>query len=240
MHHTITLDGPGKNALGTPLLRQLQAELATAGSAPLLLRGANGVFSAGLDLGEVLHLDGPRMATFLDLLEDVVCRLFDHPAPTVAAIGGHAIAGGSVLALCCDHIVATTDPKVKIGLNEVALGLRFPPRILRVVRDRLPRETTAEVILGAALHDPAAALRLGLVDALSEDPEQAALDRLHHLAALPRAAWTATKQTLRADVTTARPGERAAFLADVVPAWTSPEVAERVAKILRRPAPSRG
>jgi enoyl-CoA hydratase len=239
MHHTITLDGPGKNALGTPLLRQLQAELVAAGAAPLLLRGANGVFSAGLDLGEVLHLDGPRMATFLDLLEDVVCRLFDHPAPTVAAIGGHAIAGGSVLALCCDHIVSTTDPKAKIGLNEVALGLRFPPRILRVVRDRLPHTTTAEVILGAGLHDPTNALRLGLVDALAEDPEQAALVRLNHLSALPRAAWAATKMTLRAEITTPRPGERASFLENVVPAWTSPEVAERVAKILRRPAPPR-
>ncbi|MFM2247730.1 MAG: hypothetical protein RL071_3805 [Pseudomonadota bacterium] len=231
---TITLKGPGKNALSTPLLAQLGAELDAHAEAPLLLVGDAGCFSAGLDLTEVMRLEADEMATFLRLLERVCARLHDHPAPVVAAVNGHAIAGGAVLAACCDHRVGGVDPKARIGLNEVALGLRFPPGILRILQARLPAQHHGALLLGAGLHAPTDALRLGLLDELADDPVATAGARLQALAAHPPAAFAATKAALRAGVTTARPGEAEAFIAEVVPVWTSDALRARLRAVLRR------
>jgi enoyl-CoA hydratase/carnithine racemase len=166
-------------------------------------------------LEDVMRLEADEMAAFLRLLERVCARLHDHPAPVVAAVNGHAIAGGAVLAACCDHRVGGVDPKARIGLNEVALGLRFPPGILRILQARLPAQHHGALLLGAGLHAPADALRLGLLDELADDPVATAGARLQALAAHPPAAFAATKAALRAGVTSARPGEAEAADHDI-------------------------
>jgi enoyl-CoA hydratase/carnithine racemase len=135
----IRMESKARNALGTASMTRLVDEIAAAGGAPLLVRGAGGAFSAGLDLREVAGLDATQMADFLRLLERLFSALYLYPGPTVALIDGHAIAGGCVLALCCDVRVAAADPTIKIGLNEAALGVVFPPRTLAIVRARVPR-----------------------------------------------------------------------------------------------------
>ena len=159
---TITLEAPGKNAISSELMKRIQGEIAATNGGPILLRGSNGVFSAGMNLKEVAEKDETTMVDFLNLLEGTCQALFHHPGPTVAFVEGHAIAGGSVLALCCDRIIAQDNPRARIGLNEVALGLRFPPRIFDMLRYRIPAATINEVILQAGLHGPQEALRLGL------------------------------------------------------------------------------
>lgn len=232
--HRIILDGPGKNALGTPMFQWLLEQLDAAAGRPILLSGSNGAFSAGLDLKEVMSLDGPGMARFLRLLEAVCVRLHDHPAPVVAAVTGHAIAGGAVLAACCDHRVGEAGGKARMGLNEVALGLRFPPGVLRILIARLPAAHIGRLLLGAELHGPEDALKYGLLDELAADPVEAGRAQLATLARHPPAAYAATKAALRAGVTAARPGEEEAFLAEVVPVWTSEALHERLRAALKR------
>jgi enoyl-CoA hydratase len=230
----IQLDGPGKNALGTPMFQWLIAQIDDAAGRPILLSGRNGAFSAGLDLKEVMSLDAPGMTRFLSLLEQACVRLHDHPAPVVAAVTGHAIAGGAVLAACCDHRVGEAGGKARIGLNEVALGLRFPPGVLRILIARLPAQTIGRLLLGAELHSPEDALKYGLLDDLAPDPIAAAEAHLRLLAQHPPAAYAATKAALRAGVTEPHPGEAATFLADVVPVWTSEELHARLRAALKR------
>lgn len=230
----ITIEGPGMNALGTPLMTRLVAAVRAAGDAPILLTGAGRAFSAGLDLKEVVSLDRQSMRAFLERLEELISLIFHHPAPVVAAVNGHAIAGGAVLALCCDAAWCTDDPRARIGLNEVALGLRFPPAVLAAVRHRLDPRQQGEVLLGAGLHAPPDAARLGLVDALDPDPLEAARAHLDRLAAHPPSAYAATKGALRAGVTEVSPAARATFLEEVVPVWTSDETKSRLLGMLRR------
>jgi enoyl-CoA hydratase len=230
----IVIEGPGMNALGTPLMRRLLDELVAAGDAPILLRGAGKAFSAGLDLKEVASLDEPGMRAFLELLEALIVRLFHHPAPVVAAVNGHAIAGGAVLALCCDAAYGTDSDRARIGLNEVALGLQFPPAVLAAVRHRLDPRQQGEVLLGARLHRPEPACRLGLVDATSADPVAAAQAHLDRLAAHPPAAYAATKAALRGGVTDVDAQARRRFLEEVVPVWNSAETKGRLLAILGR------
>ncbi|MDB4931354.1 MAG: Enoyl-CoA hydratase, partial [Myxococcaceae bacterium] len=167
----IVIEGAGRNALGTPVLTALRDALRAAGDEPVLLRGAGGAFSAGLNLKELATLDEPAMERFLSLLEETFEALYLHPAPVVALVEGHAIAGGTVLALCCDWRVAAADERARLGLNEVALGLQFPPKTWAIVNARLPATTREQVLLGAGLHPPSEALRLGLLDEVTADAE---------------------------------------------------------------------
>jgi enoyl-CoA hydratase len=229
----IAMSAPGKNALGTALMEDLLAKIADAAGRPVLLTGAGDAFSAGLNLKEVAAADRASMERFLKLLVRVVDAFFNYPAPTVALINGHAIAGGCVMALACDYRVVSADPKIRMGINEVALGLRYPPSILELVRRRAPAQHLETLVLGAALHAPEAALRLGLVDEVATDARAAAERALAALSAHPAHAYAVAKKDLRPPFATNAAAERE-FLDAGLPVWTSPELKERIAKLLAR------
>jgi enoyl-CoA hydratase len=229
----IIIDGPGKNALGSELMQALRAELGAAGGEPVLLTGAGDAFSAGLDLRQIAALQPDGLRSFLQLLEDLVLDLYTYPGPTVALVNGHAIAGGCVLALCCDHRIAKANPRTRIGLNEVALGVCFPPRVLRLARARLPARHRERVLLGAELFAPEHARELGLIDEVADDASSRAGEQLAALALHPRGAYSRTKLALRGGELEPGPDERARWLAEDLPAWSSAETKQRIAAVLR-------
>jgi len=230
----IRMQHPGKNALGSDLMGWLEEELSRAGSDPILLMGTGDAFSAGLDLREVAALDASGMERFLRRMDALAVRFHDHPAPAVACVNGHAIAGGCVLALCCDWRIARRDPKTRIGVNEVALGACFPPAILRIVAARLSPHVRERVMLGAGLFDVDKALELGLVDEIADDAEASATRRLEALAAHPRGTYALTKSSLRAGITTLTPADERRFREQEVPIWTGGEVKARMKAVLER------
>ncbi len=231
----IRLEGPGKNSLSTPLLTFLVEQLREAAGEPVLLTGAGDAFSAGLNLNEVYAHEGEAMLEFLRLLERAVVALYLYPGPTVALVNGHAIAGGCVLALACDHRVAAAHAKIKIGLNEVALGMRYPPRILAMAKQRIPPQFHTTVLLGAGLFDPAGALRVGLVDEVAEDARAVAEARLRALGSSPGQAYALTKGDLRGTDQDLCPDARwDETLRAAVTVWTSPELKGKIAAMLAR------
>jgi len=232
--HELVISGPGLNALSSALMERLEQEVAGAAGRPLLVSGAGKAFSAGLDLKEVAALDRSGMARFLGLLDALVDALFDYPGPTVACVNGHAIAGGCMLALCCDLRIAVDDAAVRIGLNEVPLGLEFPPKLLALARRRVPPRSLERVVLEGALHDPRTALALGLVDEVASDPRAAAAAALARLAESPRAEYVAAKRALRAGALVLSDAERRHYQEHVVSAWCTPAVKERVRAVLAR------
>lgn len=230
----VVLEGEGKNALSRALMADVVRQVRAAGGAPLLLRGSGDAFSAGLHLAEVRALSASEMQAFLETLTELVDLLFRYPGPTVAAVNGHAIAGGAVLALMCDVRVGPAGGRARIGLNEVQLGLRFPPRILAMVQHRVPAHHHERVLLQGPLVGPEEALALGLLDALADDPVAAARERLEALARLPRAAYTALKHDLRGHVGLEDAVTERRFLDDVVPVWTGPELKRTIDAFLNR------
>jgi len=228
------MDGPAKNALGDAMMTRLFDGLREADGRPILFLGKSDAFSAGLHLREVAALDGHGMERFLARLEELMSAIYQYPAPTVACVSGHAIAGGCIIALCCDWRVAQAGAAAKIGLNEVALGLRFPPRILEICRRRLPLHHRDAVLLGARLYGPEEALRVGLIDEVAAHAEDAARAHLAALAAHPAEAYAATKRDLRgsfpADLMDDATWERQ--MLDLYPVWTDPALKENVARVL--------
>lgn len=224
----IVLNGPGKNALGTPMMQSILDQLDAADGQPILLRGENGALSAGVDLKEVARLDADEMEAFLRLLDQVTRTLLHWPRPTVAVLDGHAIAGGCVIAMACDHRVAQANPKLRIGLTEVAVGVLFPPGVWAMLRHRLPPQSIDEIVLGGSLHSPSQALALGLLDKVSEDALASGRKTLSRLASYDASVYAETKALLREGVMDIEPRTEQAFLDAAVPVWTSPALRERL------------
>ena len=229
--YELVLDGPRKNALNLALMRSLVEQLDANEGRPLLLRGAmDGTFCAGVDLKEILSLDEAGIRTFLGLLDEVTRRLFTWPAPTVALVNGHAIAGGCVLALACDVRIASDDPRHRIGLTEVAVGVLFPPAVWQLMQYRIPAHARDRVLLGAEVHAPARAAQLGLVDEIAA-PDQAALrarNLLRTMSTYDRGVYATTKAMLHGGVMDVDEEQTQRFLSEVAPAWTSPELRARI------------
>jgi len=165
----LRLERPPANALSPELIAALEKSVRTAGARGargLVLSGRAGMFSAGLDVPLFLELDrgGARAAWrgFLDLMR----VLTDSPIPVACAVTGHAPAGGCVLALCC-HWRVMAQGDFKIGLNEVAVGVRVPEPIWAAARQAVGTRAAERLCTSAELLDAAGALRLGLVDELA-------------------------------------------------------------------------
>ena len=232
--YELVLNGPGKNALGSNVMQAIVDGVRTADGRPILVTGTGDAFSAGLDLKEVATLDRPGMERYLLLLDEVVDTLYGYPAPTVAAVNGHAIAGGCVIALCCDLRIAVNNPRARIGLNEVARGLEFPPKILALARQRIPAHALQRVVLEGGLHDPATALALGLLDEMAADPVARARECLKVLATHPPAIYAATKRVVRAGTLDLTDDQRRYFREHLVPSWCSTETKALVRAALER------
>ena len=123
----VKLARPPVNALNPALCHDLASALSMAvaeGARGIVLSGGPNVFSAGLDVPHLLSLGDDRHALTLawEVFFDAAMVLATCPVPVVAAISGHAPAGGCVLALCCDYRVMASGP-FRIGLNEIDAAL---------------------------------------------------------------------------------------------------------------------
>lgn len=214
----LLLTGRGPNTMTLASLNALREQVRAQPDAPLLITGEGSAFSAGLDLDELIGSDPRAVAA---AIEDAAEALFMHPAPVVAAVNGHAIAGGCLLLQCCDLRICTDDARTRIGMPGVALGISYPPKLSRILRYRLPPHAIERVLLEAANHDPAAALTLGLVDELVSDPLAVARERLAALAAHPAAAYAETKRVLRGEVLNVSDEERSRFDAGFDAHWSA-------------------
>ena len=162
------------NALSPTVIERLGSSLSNI-DGPIVLTGDDKVFSAGLDLLSVGELGRSEMEAFLERFSAFMVQVLTHRTPLVAAINGHAVAGGCILAMACDYRVGV-EGSYKLGINELALGLPLPAVGLEILRGSLPRSAARRVVLGSQLHDPRGAAELGLLDELAPD-RPAAVDR---------------------------------------------------------------
>src|SRR5262249_5814197 len=131
--------------------------------------------------------------------------------------------------------VLSDDPEVRIGLNEVALGLEFPPKLLQIVKRRVPSHQRERLMLEAGVYPPPTALALGPVDELAAGGGGARPRAPGTPGAHPAGAYAATKRSIRGASIDLTPAEEKAFREQLVPAWCTPEVKARVrARLSRR------
>jgi enoyl-CoA hydratase/carnithine racemase len=143
--------------------------------------------------------------------------------PVVAAIAGHAPAGGCVLALCCDYRVMARGP-FRIGLNETQVGLVAPEGVQQLLRRVVGAYRAERLLVAGELVDADTALAIGLVDELHDIDGVATRARgwLEGLLALPRQPMLDTRAIARADVVDALAPQRI-NLERFIDAWTAPD-----------------
>lgn len=203
----LQLARPPVNALNLELLQQLRAaveDAPAAGARGIVLSGAPGMFSAGVDVPALMGRERSEVRAFWREFFAVCAALARSPVPVVAAITGHSPAGGAVLSLFCDYRVMAEGP-FKIGLNEVQVGLSVPDCIQLALRRVVGTYRAERLLVAGAMIESSQALACGMVDELTgvEQVSTRALHWLRELLALPSHAMLATRALARADLTEA-------------------------------------
>ncbi|MEW6730428.1 MAG: enoyl-CoA hydratase/isomerase family protein, partial [Acidobacteriota bacterium] len=160
----------------------------------IILTGYDKYFSAGLNLLELWEYNRIQLLEFVQQFEAVFVRILRLPQIVIAAINGHAIAGGAILAQLADYRIMV-DGDLRIGVNEIDLGIPFPRQILEILKERLPRASYFDVLYRGLLFPPQEALRVGLIDEISapESLEQRAILLATELAAKSKTALACIK-----------------------------------------------
>lgn len=176
-------------------LDQAEADLPSA----VIITGRTGRFSAGLDIRLVPTLTPPELDAFSRDFGRLMLRVYNLPLPTIAALNGHAIAGGVVLAAACD-LRYGLQGDFRFHLSEVQIGIPLPSWAAQMVETIIPIPHRPHFILHAKLHTHEQAAQAGILHGVSPD-EDALRERVRSHAAslhLNRAAYRITKARLRA------------------------------------------
>jgi enoyl-CoA hydratase len=227
------------NALDIEFCEAIAAQfeaLRSSDARAVVLTGQGQMFSAGVNLIRLSEGGAAYVRRFLPALHRLYDTVFFFPKPVVAAVNGHAIAGGCVLECCADKRIAVAGGG-RIGVTELLVGVPFPPLAFEIMRFASPPRYLADGMFSGATFTPDVALTRGLIDELAEGPA-ALLDRAmaaaETLAALSPAAFAQTKQQIRQPVTDAmeRHGRRVAAAAEEI--WTAPETLDRIRSYVAR------
>ena len=223
----LRLDRAPVNALNHALVKELRAAVEkapTEGARAIVLSGSPGMYSAGLDVPELLGYDRAGMSRFWQDFFALLRGIALSPIPVAAAITGHSPAGGAVMAIFCDTRFAA-EGKFKIGVNEVQVGLPVPRVILAALTRLLGQRQAERLAVRGLLLSPADALAAGLVDQLAAPEEviPAAVVWCREILALPPAAMAVTRQSLRGDFKTLFDALSAGTQEEMTAAWFGEE-----------------
>ncbi|PKN29690.1 MAG: hypothetical protein CVU64_06940 [Deltaproteobacteria bacterium HGW-Deltaproteobacteria-21] len=201
----------------------------------IVLASANDkIFSLGFDIPWLHEADQEQVARFYRLFNKTCLDLYTVPKPTVAAITGHAIAGGTILALCCDYRYIADGRKL-MGLNEIKLGLPVPYLPDCIARQLLGTNKAREVLETGDFYPAEDLLRMGMVDQVLplESVLTKSVEKAAQLGSAPRA-FALIKQnrveTIEARVREHGEEKARAFLE----CWFSPDAQERLREAIKK------
>lgn len=228
------------NALNPEFVQALdgvfQRVKSDAGVSGLVLASSNEkFFSIGLDIPDLYPLEREDFRDFFRVFNRVCMDLYTLPKPTVAAITGHALAGGCILALCCDWRFIAEGRKL-MGLNEVKLGVPVPYLTDRVLHALAGVRYARRIMECGDFYAPAEALEMGMVDQVLpvEEVVNNAIAHAEKLGSLPGAAYGMIKQnrveTTAAEVLAGETEKERYF----IESWYSEAVRERLREAMEK------
>jgi enoyl-CoA hydratase len=234
----VTLKHGKANALDIEFCEALAkcfGELRTSVVRAIVVTGQGGMFSAGVDLLRANTGGADYLRKFLPVLNRSFAEIFFHPKPVVAAINGHAIAGGAVLACCADRRILARGSG-RMGVTELLVGVPFPALAFEAVRFAVPSRYLAEFMFGGATYDTSAALERGWVDEVVDADAlmSRAMAAAQELAQLSPAAFAQTKEQLRRDIRERLERDGAAADNIATEIWAAPETLRHIRDYVER------
>lgn len=234
----VTMRHGKANALDTEFCTELADRmqgLADTAARAVVLTGEGRIFSAGVDLLRPLDEGAEYFRSFLPALHRLYETAFFFPKPVVAAVNGHAIAGGCVLACCADRRVMANEG-ARIGVPELLVGVPFPHLAFEIMRFVVASHRFEEVMEGAATYSPQDGYDRGLADMLEAPGAvlERALSEAEKLAALPPQAFALTKRQSRKPVADSWARDGRGFEDEVTKIWLQPESIRRIRAYVER------
>ena len=233
------------NAIDVDLFDELDECLdeieSSSATGAVVLTGTGAMFSAGVDLYRVIEGGRDYLEAFLPRISSSLTRVFNFPRPVVAGVNGHAIAGGFILALACDHRVMA-EGRGKLGLTELLVGVPFPVAALEIVRYVAPGRIVQDLVLTGRTMPGAEALELRLVDEVTPADSliERAVEVARRYAAIPREAYVASQRHLHAPAMELIGRYSARFDPEALEMWSNPESLERIARFLEKTVGKKG
>jgi enoyl-CoA hydratase/carnithine racemase len=238
----ITMNHGKVNALDIELCDALAkrfADLRSADAKAVVLTGQGKIFSAGVNLVRLADGGETYIRKFLPALHRLFEAVFFHPKPVVAAVNGHAIAGGAVLACCADRRIMALESG-RIGVTEILVGVPFPALAFEIMRHATPPYFFTETILSGATFPADQAAHRGWINHAVEPAQlmKRSLAAAQELAALSPSAFAQTKMQIRQPVTERLAGSGEATDKAVTDIWAAPAtlnyIRDYVARTLKK------
>ncbi|MFT5302176.1 MAG: enoyl-CoA hydratase [Mariniblastus sp.] len=223
------------NAMDVVFCRKLTrvlAELAEDDTQAVVLTGNERVFSAGVDLVAILEGGLAYQHDFLPALVDCFKAIFQFPKPLVAAINGHAIAGGCVLASACDRRLI--HDRAQIGISELRVGVPLPAIAIEIMRFAAAHQALQAMVTDGQTYRGEEALQVGLVDDIVPKQELVtrSIDEAQSLLTIPARVFAVTKQQLRAPANRMVTENEKAFDAEVFKLWATDEIQQVIGEFV--------
>ena len=166
----INMGEKGPNLLSVTRAKELIAELNYDECKAVILMGNEKVFSAGLNLKDLMGAKDPKeVALIFGTLADLLKSFREFPGPVISIVGGHAIAGGCLIALASDYRYGMFGMH-RMGLNEMAIGIDLPPDMLSIISHSISRENLFEVATQCKMYTPKQAYKKGLINEYIGNP----------------------------------------------------------------------
>jgi enoyl-CoA hydratase/carnithine racemase len=224
------------NAVNEPLVEEMSAtvlEIAADSSARgVLLTGSGSFFSFGFDIPELLAYSRDDFVRFLTKFAEFYANLFLLPKPVVAALNGHAIAGGCMIALACDRRIMARG-KAKISLNEITFGASIFAGSMEMLQYRVGPAMAEEIVFSGDMYEGEEALRRGLADRLEEPASlmEAAEEEVRLLAKRGGPAFAGVKTLARGPVGERMRSREKASIEEFAGIWYSKETQDQLRRI---------
>jgi enoyl-CoA hydratase/carnithine racemase len=179
-------------------------------------------FSFGFDIPEFCSHSKESFASYVEKFTSLYTYLFTYPKPLVAALNGHAIAAGCMIALACDYRVMVSG-KAKISLNEITFGSSVFAGSVAMLKFLVGGKSAHAVLYDGTMYSAEAALQMGMIDQVSSDEKlmEDAREAARRFATKDAAAFRSVKSLLRAPVADEMTRREAPSVQEFVDIWYS-------------------
>jgi enoyl-CoA hydratase/carnithine racemase len=233
---TVTLHRGKVNALNEPMVEELTdcfRNVETDNEVhSIIFTGSGKFFSFGFDVPEFLHYPKKDFIRYLEKFTNLYTYLFQFPKPIVAALNGHTIAGGCMLATACDFRLMASG-KGKIGLNEITFGAPVFTGSVEMLRFCVGSRNAQQILYSGAMYSAEEAFELGLVDHVSSEDtlEKDARKVAKELGEKASLAFASVKKLLRKPLAEEMVKHEKDYILEFVHIWYSQATWERLKEI---------
>ncbi len=236
---TLEMNRGKVNALNEILLKELSEEITRLDkdddTQAIIITGEGKFFSFGFDISEIYKYNRTKFTEYITNFTKLYTKMFIYPKPIIAALNGHTIAGGCVLAIACDQRIMVDDSS-KISMNELSFGSSVMSGIVEMLRFATGGQNASKILLSGEMFTAQNALEMNLIDEIV--PEDRLLERARELAkkmgSMSQPGFSSIKNLLRRPIVEQIGRDEGGSISEFIDIWYSEKVRNNLKNIMIR------